>query len=374
MENVRPEHLEKQNESRTSRKLTNRNTNSYSEIYIKKREKDALTGSFKDNNDQFNESLYKNNNLESLVNETQRKNYDGEYVDHSNPAYNSIDPSVCNYHLLSIQSNFNEAPKNQEKAINSSINHTNPNTYIKSNTQIPPTYPLGRRIPINDKPMNIQQSGIMQRLSNRSQNNSIELSQLSRRDKPRNIINNTPLDKSNNAHYRNLINRSKSVEKLRTNPRERNSNSKNSRQSKNKSISSIHSSDSHVMYTSVDMYLQRRHTETQQKLKKLKEEKINKEFEELRDRPQISKKSKMIVDRLITNKQNVFDRLTSKCDQRKKTENLYKIQEINNKNTSKPAINETSEKLQRTIDDLYLWHKNLSEKKEVISQKINMVG
>lgn len=124
--------------------------------------------------------------------------------------------------------------------------------------------------------------------------------------------------------------------------------------------------------TSVDNYFQRRHLQTQEKLIKLKNEQIKKEKEHLRDRPRISENSRKIIDR-ITNNADVFERLTNKNQERKKLEEIQKIEEINNKNKEKPEINESSKNLQRTIDDLYYWKYNLEEKKTKELETINKV-
>jgi hypothetical protein len=187
------------------------------------------------------------------------------------------------------------------------------------------------------------------RISNQNQNNSIEISSLS------NIKLNTP-----RSDYKNSKNSTDNLTKA-VRERERSN-------SKNRSISSINTVDSGKHQTSVDLYLQRRHTETQEKIRKLKNEKMRNETLELRDRPKISENSRKIVEKIVST-QTVFDRLTSNCGERKKIEKLNRLEEITKKNTNRPVINETSEKLQRTIDDLYKWHKNLNDKKQEIYQK-----
>jgi hypothetical protein len=89
--------------------------------------------------------------------------------------------------------------------------------------------------------------------------------------------------------------------------------------------------------SSVHLYLQRRHTEAQQKLLKLKTEKIKQETEEVRDRPAISKNSQKIAKKLSSN-QNVVERLTNKRNDTKKQEEISKIFEINNKCQNKPIV------------------------------------
>ena len=102
---------------------------------------------------------------------------------------------------------------------------------------------------------------------------------------------------------------------------------------------SIKSSFNETGQTSVHLYLQRRHTESQQKLLRLKNEQIQREKSEVKDRPTISKNSKKIVERLVNNKMDVFDRLTSKKNEVKKQEEISKIIEITNKHTNKPNVN-----------------------------------
>jgi hypothetical protein len=91
-------------------------------------------------------------------------------------------------------------------------------------------------------------------------------------------------------------------------------------------------------YSSVHYYLQRRHTEAQSKLLRLKEEQLRKENEHMRDRPKISKNSKRIVDNLRENRMNVFDRLTSPHHQSKKMEEITNLKELNDKTVGKPKV------------------------------------
>jgi len=336
---------------------------------MKKREQIAVPNPIKEFNYDFNKNIMGNNDQANITRETSRKACEELK---SNPNLLSIDPSVCNYNMSSIPNGFKNRLNTMESLNIRQDSLENKTNLSKIRPNIPPTYSITRQSPLKNNPIKAN-SKIMQRLINKSQNNSIELSQLSPLDNTGKSLNINSQSNLNYTNNRERIARSKSVEKLRSLVHERQSNSKNSKHSKTKSISSIHSNESQAMYKSVDMYLNRRHNQTQEKINYLKKEKLLRETEELRDRPHISKNSQMIVDRLVSNKQNVFDRLTSNSDIRKKIEKLNKIEEINNKNTNKPLINETSEKLQRTIDDLYLWHRNLNEKKEVTSQKINRV-
>lgn len=177
--------------------------------------------------------------------------------------------------------------------------------------------------------------------SNNTNNNSFNYSLNHSSDK---IINTPKRDTT-------MVSKCKSVDKL-------------SKVSRKGSISTLDPNE-----TSVNHYLQRRHTEAQEKLMKLKLEKQKKEILELRDRPKISENSKRIVER-ITNGVNVYDRLTNKNNQRRKDEEIRRLETLT-KPVSKPCINETSEKLQRTIDDLYEWQRKLDEKKTNLSNNQN---
>ena len=198
---------------------------------------------------------------------------------------------------------------------------------------------------------------------NSSNSNSIDLSHLSQEK----ILS----PKTNYKFENNILSRCKSASKLNSSIKT----SKNCAASKktNESTCTIESSCA----TSVNPYFQRRHTEAQEKLMRLKNEQIKKETQHIRDRPQISKNSKKIVENLIRNdgRKNsglVFDRLTSKIHERKRTEEIHNIDELH-KFSNKPIINNASEKLQRTIDDLYYWQKNLQEKRDKVIEENNSV-
>jgi hypothetical protein len=89
--------------------------------------------------------------------------------------------------------------------------------------------------------------------------------------------------------------------------------------------------------SSVHLYLQRRHTEAQQKLLRLKSDKIKRESDEIKDRPTISKNSQKIANKLSSN-QNVVQRLTNKRNDTKKQEEISKIFDLNDKSQSKPTV------------------------------------
>ena len=122
---------------------------------------------------------------------------------------------------------------------------------------------------------------------------------------------------------------------------------------------------------SIGGYLDMRHSETIEKINKLKYEKLLEETKELRFHPKLSKNSKIIIDKLVDTKANVFDRLAhGRYHSRKKSEEKMKLEEINQQNT-KPAINKTSQKMQRTIDDLYYWQKCLDDKLEIHKNNVS---
>lgn len=133
---------------------------------------------------------------------------------------------------------------------------------------------------------------------------------------------------------------------------------------KNKRSISSSSKNSQCGQTSVEMYMQRRHSQTLQKLQTIKNDLLDKETQHLQDKPKISKQSKKIVERLVQNNQNVVERLTSSKHSRKREECQMKVRANMDKNKNRPSINKSSGKLQRTIDDLYYWQNALDRKKE----------
>lgn len=159
---------------------------------------------------------------------------------------------------------------------------------------------------------------------------------------------------NNDNNYYNINNRRPSrvnSYNSRNTSGEHNSNSKNrsnfktmknavnlSRERENKSFENSRRNSKNYCETSVSNYLQRRHNESQQKIMKIKNEKIINEIKELRDRPNISAKSRKIVENSHHINANVFDRLTNKSQSRKKQLEIKKLEEMNNKNTEKPKV------------------------------------
>ena len=122
------------------------------------------------------------------------------------------------------------------------------------------------------------------------------------------------------------------------------------------------------IYTSNYSYWEKRTQETQNKLNDIKNEEIKKKNKELRAKPIICKKSNEIAKKLLNN-ESVFDRLTNGNSQRRHTEIVKNISEQINQNKS-PNINLSSKKIQRSINDLYIWKDNIELKKK---EKINII-
>ena len=248
-----------------------------------------------------------------------------------------------------------EKNSNANTRLNTIINEKNMNidNYNNLNYNHPPIHPQTTKSVRQNVHTSNNRENVNGRLS-RSNSNSLNLSNYSANANERTL--------SPKSHYKfqnNLMARCKSTDKLKT----------VTTRKKNESFNTLDSLQNGE--TSVHYYLQRRHTEAREKLQKIKNELQEKEVSQLRDRPKISKNSKRIVDKLRSNNENVIERLTSKAHDRKKSEEINKIQEINQKNTKKPVINITSEKLQRTIDDLYSWKDELDKKKGEIMTKQN---
>lgn len=249
----------------------------------------------------------------------------------------------------SKRKNLIKDENNKNSVKNTSINEN------KSTDVIPPTYPNSNNF--NTILTRAPSATNLRSGSPYSGLNSIDLS-----------LNRNLSPKSDFKFNNQLLIKSKSTAKIKTiKSKDKSTNDKNN--------DSLYTLDSQACFSSVNGYFQRRHAEAQDKLQKLKTEQMKKENEEIRDRPAISKNSKKIVEKLINNNtKNVFDRLTSKANERKKTEEIKKIEETTTKVKDKPSINETSEKLQRTIEDLYYWKEDLNHKKEEMIKNKNYVN
>lgn len=128
------------------------------------------------------------------------------------------------------------------------------------------------------------------------------------------------------------------------------------------------------VYSTSDSYWQRRESATKERLNKIKNEKFQKEQNELQDRPKISKNSQRIVDRLRSKStEKVFDRLSNGADIRKKQDEVRKIENEVNENHP-PTINATSRSMQRTIDDLFQWKVQLDRKKTEVTNSNHLTN
>ena len=114
--------------------------------------------------------------------------------------------------------------------------------------------------------------------------------------------------------------------------------------------------------SSVNQYLDRRHYETQEKISNMRSEQIKTEYMELREKPQISKNSMIIAEKL--GDKNVFQRLTCNSRIRRREEELKSIERNSSKVLDKPNINDSSQLMTRTLDDLYIWKRKVDSKKE----------
>jgi len=113
--------------------------------------------------------------------------------------------------------------------------------------------------------------------------------------------NNNELDNNNNFKRKNSLNRINFKEEMS----KKNNENKNYEKIKNYKISEPSENP-------IDKYFQKRHLREIQKLDSLRQEKINKEISEVKDRPSISDTSKKIFNQKIQenkNFKNVFDRL-----------------------------------------------------------------
>lgn len=97
----------------------------------------------------------------------------------------------------------------------------------------------------------------------------------------------------------------------------------------------------------------------------MKVEQRYKEEAELQDKPLISEYSRYIASR---NRSNVFERLTSPNYKREREiETMKKNHELNN--SFKPEISVMATRIERSVNDLYEWKRNVELKKEQLYAK-----
>ena len=131
-------------------------------------------------------------------------------------------------------------------------------------------------------------------------------------------------------------------------------------------ISRDSNNKTYINYSSISPYWNKRELSKREKLEKMKNDMILKEKRQLQDKPKISKSSKIIAERLLSNNgenvdSNVFERLSNVKIMSSKDKLLEKQLEIN-EGSHVPNINIESKRLKRTINDLYNWQ-NRKERK-----------
>ena len=116
-------------------------------------------------------------------------------------------------------------------------------------------------------------------------------------------------------------------------------------------------------YSSLNEYWNKRNQDNVKKIIKIKNELLKKGKREIKSVPKISNKSKELAINSHKNKNdkfkfnNIFDKLFQS-----KNLNHSHMYQKREKERSKPKINEKSEKMKRTINDLYLWNNKRQKK------------
>ena len=152
---------------------------------------------------------------------------------------------------------------------------------------------------------------------------------------------------------------------------------RNKKDNKNKNRNGIGAKTNDVMeYSSLNEYWNKRNQDNVKKIVKIKNELLKKGKKEIKSVPKINDKSKELAINLNKNKNdnfkfnNIFDKLFQ--NKNLNHSHIYQKKEKEKEN-SKPKINEKSEKMKRTINDLYLWNnkrqKNIKEKENKIYRK-----
>lgn len=122
-------------------------------------------------------------------------------------------------------------------------------------------------------------------------------------------------------------------------------------------------------YSSMNEYWNKRNQDNNKKIVKIKNQLLKKGQREIKSAPKISNKSKELALNSSKNKNdnikynNIFDKLFHK--------KYINNSDINQKKlNSKPRINQKSEKMIRTIDDLFLWNNKRQKKIKEYETKI----
>ena len=116
---------------------------------------------------------------------------------------------------------------------------------------------------------------------------------------------------------------------------------------------------------STEVYWKRKDKEKEQKLERIRTERILQEEKELQDRPKINQNSRKIINRKKYQNNDVFNRLSDLNQIKNHNLQIEKMREKFTENHT-PYINDNSRRMKRTIDDLYIW-KNKNERKKTES-------
>ena len=136
---------------------------------------------------------------------------------------------------------------------------------------------------------------------------------------------------------------------------------------KSNNFNTNHTSD----YSSINFYWYKRSKDKIQKLSQIKNELIQKEKNEIQLIPKINQKSKELAENADKYKiefNNIYDKLfyinnlNLNLNIDKENNNKFKIKNNNNNIEYQPLINEKSQNMKRTIDDLYMWQNKKENK------------
>jgi len=137
-----------------------------------------------------------------------------------------------------------------------------------------------------------------------------------------------------------------------------------------KKVTNVNSNDT-MEYSSLNEYWNKRNQDNVKKIIKIKNELLKKGKREIKSVPKINNKSKELAINSHKNKSdkfkfnNIFDKLFQS-----KNLNHSHMYQKREKERSKPKINEKSEKMVRTINDLYLWNNKRQKKIKENENKI----
>jgi len=137
-----------------------------------------------------------------------------------------------------------------------------------------------------------------------------------------------------------------------------------------KKVTNVNSNDT-MEYSSLNEYWNKRNQDNAKKIIKIKNELLKKGKREIKSVPKINNKSKELAINSHKNKidkfkfNNIFDKLFQS-----KNLNHSHMYQKREKERSKPKINEKSEKMVRTINDLYLWNNKRQKKIKENENKI----